>query len=242
MLALSALLVLHCGDAQLDEWDTDGRLVVVPTQWSTRHAPGIDVATAFPDLPSAEHPTFESSDPRVIEVRLLTQQIDEPRFRAARLRTHTPGEAEIRLYDDGQLIRTEPVRVEPPTALSFDILEPTSMPDFARDPSIPLALLRLGQAEARASFVNDMGDSVVAAGFIVFSSGIDLLGDDRGSVSFWDRDVGLYFGSGAVDGQLRPNNVVRVSGPNMGMAVALPDEPRTAPSVSGGVLPWNRRT
>jgi len=194
LLAFSAA----CGDSQLDRWQgSDESLFVVPADWSTLYAPQLDAVTPFPFLEEAEQPRFESSDPGVAEVELYVQELDEPRFRAAWIRTRQVGDADIQLWDGQELVHTESIRVREPAALELDLQPPQDLPDWARDPEVPLRLLPLSQGEAIARFYDDVGNEMVAAGRIESAVGVTLDPDiyvntpDSPPTSLWVPGTGL---------------------------------------------------
>ncbi len=190
--AFAIVTTAACGDAQLDEWTSPSSLFVVPEGWSAIYAPGLDVVTAFPELANTTDPRFESSDDGVVEVRLFRQAIDAPRFWAARLRTTGTGDAEIRLWDGEVRVRTEPVRVTAPDALSFELGVPDVVPPFARSATVPLGLLALGRAPAVARIRDGAGSTMVAAGVVTSADGVTVENSAEGRLVLRDDVEGRF--------------------------------------------------
>ena len=205
------VLVAACGDPQLNQWEgPDGFLFVVPAEWSTFYAPQTNAVTPFPFLAEVDQPRLESSDPNVAEVELYLQEIDEPRFRAAWIRTHGVGDADIRLWDGQELFHTESIRVREPAALELDLQPPERLPEWARDPDRPLVLLPRSRGDAVVRFYDEAGNEMVAAGQIESAVGVTLNFD-----AIADRPESLRNGDGVlllsgVEDQVSSGDRVRI--------------------------------
>jgi len=220
-LALVALLA-GCGEPQLDRWHGSEFLFVVPATWSTLYAPRLDAVTAFPSLADVENPRFESSDPSVAEVSLYLQPIDEPRFRAAWIRTRRVGDADIQLWDGQELVHTESIRVREPAALELDLQPPGRLPPWANDPETPLQLLPLAQGEAIVRFYDELGEEMVAAGRVDEADGVAPLftfPSEETPNSLYDLNRVLILQR--VEGQVDFRDGIEILGSEMGVFMEL---------------------